>query len=124
MAAAATEAGYVVVIFAGRTTLFAIRRATRAGADGHAGTTGDHRAGTTFQCPGLALISAHGARHALLRLRVIVSAHCTWYCENNNSGLDFAITKTDLNLFSKSNVSRARKSREAFKIFLSARLIN
>jgi len=93
MTAAATESVYVVVIFTGGTALFAIRRATRAGADGHAGTTGNHRAGSAFQCPGLALVGAHGARHALLRLLVIISAHRTWYCESNNDDLDFPLEK-------------------------------
>lgn len=48
MAAVATKAGYVIVIFAGWTTFFAVRRATRSGTHSHAGTTGDHRAGTAF----------------------------------------------------------------------------
>lgn len=45
MAAAATETGQVVVVLAGRTTLLAVRRATRSRTHGHAGTTGDHRTG-------------------------------------------------------------------------------
>lgn len=48
VAAVATETSYVIVVFAGRTTLLAVGRATRSRTHGHAGTTGDHRTGTAF----------------------------------------------------------------------------
>lgn len=48
VAAIATKTSHVIVIFAGRTTFLAVRRATRSRTHSHAGSTGDHRTGTAF----------------------------------------------------------------------------
>jgi len=90
MAAAAAETSHVVVVFASRTTLLAVRRAAGSRTHRHAWTTGDHRAGAASQLTGFALVIAHGTRHALSCLFVVISAHRARYCKQRAEHVEFA----------------------------------